>query len=529
MDANANWVTRYRSALLLIIILLGLALRLCGLLWGQAYSYFGQGDGIDAYSVAVDFGRGESRAQYIGQPNYNEDSKLPGPLWTVFCFLGLRYGGSVYGILGAVLALNTVLIYLVYLLAARTMGPQAALWAALLFAVSPWPVYYSVGVYNPDVMAFLGAMLCLALWQTIQHDQSKCIAWVVLLLLASPQIHMSGLMLIPAVCLILFLSPTRLNLRWLTIGFAASLALYLPYIMGEMAHGWQNTHGMFSGKGRHSWDCLKVFSVPPGLFLNWVPQWARSMAEYREMTRACCGSYAIAVVLSLASLIMTVMAILGAFWRVRSASQGTLRAPRECFRKSTGILFLAIMIALPLGFALASRKPFHTRYNLVLAAPMFVLAGMGCVAWFEHSVAAGKRWLRWLFMASVLVTVCTNVWMIPSMYAYQGRMIEQGSSFLPSWRNLEQVYRALKLQAGSDHSVVVDDAAFLKELPLGPAVARNATLIRRYVSVREREDLMRSGQAKPPIRFTLWAAAARPEAPAAYLGHGIALVMSPLP
>src|SRR6267378_3516361 len=141
-----------------LLILLGFILRLTSLYWGHAYVYFGQGDAVAAYSVAVDYGRGEPRAEYVGQPNYNEKSKLPGPLWAVFCFLGLRFGGSISGVIMAVILLNTTAIYLTYKLAERTLGFPASLWAAMLAATSPWAVYYSCGVYNPNVMPFLGGL-----------------------------------------------------------------------------------------------------------------------------------------------------------------------------------------------------------------------------------------------------------------------------------------------------------------------------------------------------------------------------------
>src|SRR2546423_90091 len=53
--------------ILLGIVLLGLGIRLAALQCGQAYSYFQQGDGVEAYQVAVDYGHGNSRAQYLGQ------------------------------------------------------------------------------------------------------------------------------------------------------------------------------------------------------------------------------------------------------------------------------------------------------------------------------------------------------------------------------------------------------------------------------------------------------------------------------
>ena len=52
---------------LTLILLLGLGLRVAGLVWGEAFFYASQGDCLDAYRVAVDYAKGEPRAQYIGQ------------------------------------------------------------------------------------------------------------------------------------------------------------------------------------------------------------------------------------------------------------------------------------------------------------------------------------------------------------------------------------------------------------------------------------------------------------------------------
>jgi dolichyl-phosphate-mannose-protein mannosyltransferase len=135
------------SIWLAAILSLAFALRFAGLHWGQAYGYFSQGDGVEAYAVAVNYGHGGERAQYIAQPNYNEKSKLPGPLWTIFCFLGLRFGAGITGVSLALILLNTATVYFIYNLTQRMFGSAASLWAALLAATSPWAVYYSVAIY----------------------------------------------------------------------------------------------------------------------------------------------------------------------------------------------------------------------------------------------------------------------------------------------------------------------------------------------------------------------------------------------
>jgi hypothetical protein len=267
-----------RSILYLCLLLLfGFGLRFTGLWWGQGYLYFGQGDGIEAYSVAVDYAQGQPRAQYIAQPNYNEHSKLPGPLWTMFCYSGLRLWGSMEAVVFEVILLNTATIVLIWLLARQTLGPSIALWAALLTATLPSTVFYSVGAYNPDVMPFLGTLLFLALWQVTRSDGSRHAFWLGPLLLAMLQFHMSGLMLWPAVAVLLALSGRKLNLPWLLAGLAAGLLLYLPYLHGEFTHGWQNTLGMFNGKGGRTWDSLKALSIPFNFLVNLLPHWTRTL------------------------------------------------------------------------------------------------------------------------------------------------------------------------------------------------------------------------------------------------------------
>src|SRR2546429_9766628 len=83
----------------------------------------------------------------------------------MFCAAGLHLWGSIDGVVWAIILLNTAAIYLTYLLAVRTVGFPTALWAALLMATSPEAVKYSVLVFNPVVMSFLGTCLLLALWR----------------------------------------------------------------------------------------------------------------------------------------------------------------------------------------------------------------------------------------------------------------------------------------------------------------------------------------------------------------------------
>jgi hypothetical protein len=480
---------------LLLIILVGFGIRLTGLVWGQGYCYFAQGDAIEAYSVAANYSNGEARAQYLGQPNYNEKSKLPGPLWTLFCFLGLRFGGSINGVIAAIILLNTAAIYFTYKLADLTVGFPASLWAALFCATQPWAIYYSVLVYNPDVMPFLGGLFFLALWDVVQRPKSRNVFWAIMLLMIMPQFHMSGLMLVPTSAIILLLSKSRLNILWLTSGAVVGTLLYVPYLRGEMAHSWQNTLGMISGRERHSWEGLKALSAPLSFLVSWAPRWTRSASEYRELGKACFGAFGIFLAFSFVSALVAVFLLGGALLRIKMALKGSWQSPREAFNRSRGVLFLFTLVAMPILFALISRNPFHTRYCLVFLPALLSLAC--CAVGRLLSIARLGRF----FAAALIITTAGNIWFMAAMYRHQGNRIEHGLTFIPSLNQLESVYQRLKKDAGPKRRIeVLVDKVYMRALPPEDKLYRDAALIRPYVAVRENETIQ--SPITPEVRVT---------------------------
>jgi 4-amino-4-deoxy-L-arabinose transferase-like glycosyltransferase len=523
--------SKYTNLWLLLILLLGLGLRIAGLTWGQAFCYASQEDCLDAYRVAVNYAQGEPRAQYIGQPNFgqpyfNEHSKLPGPLWAMFCAAGLRLWGSIDGVVWAIILLNTAAIYLTYLLAARTVGFPAALWAALLMATSPAAIEFSFIVFNPSVMPFLGACLFLALWQVVQQDRSRAAFWLLFLPLMMLQFHMSGLTIIPAIILVLWLKPARLNVPWLVGGIVVGLALYLPYVFGEMAHGWENTRAMMSGgHHRYSMEAFKIFTVPLGFLVNyWDRRWPFRHDEYQEIGRGCFGSFSLLLpALNVVSVILAIALVVGALEEIRAALRDFWRSPRATFARSPGMFFLTIIYAVPLMTSLVEGKRFRVRYCMVLLAPLFSLAAVA-------AVRLSRQRIRQIFLPLLLVTLCANVWLVLTAFRYQERCIEQGTLFLPSFHNLETVYQTLKTHAGKNQLIQVEDDGYLQAIAPKPGPGcYYPDQICQYVAIRERESrLLSAGQPPVSIYKIVLAGQVKLDNPAvAYREHGIALVAVP--
>jgi len=176
-----------------------------------------------------------------------------------------------------------------------------------------------------------------------------------------------------------------------------------------------------------------------------------------------------------------------------------------------------------LFFALISGKPFHARYALVLFPPLLSLAGLGAATVWTCSDSHSP--FGRLVKGGVVVSICINIYFLPSFYWHQGNLIEQGNLFVPSFRNLEQAYQHLKTHA-RNVPIEIDDSAYLQSFTHNDP-HRDASLIRRYVTVREME------LASHPIgteirRFKLIRAeeVQSKSKATAYLDHEIALVPS---
>jgi 4-amino-4-deoxy-L-arabinose transferase-like glycosyltransferase len=363
----------------------GLLLRLLALYWGQGYHYATVGDEMLAYRVALDLDAGQERALYIGQPNF-KTGKLPGPMWALFWLIGLKIGHSPETVCLMMIILHTCVIYFVYRLAENIFGPEYSLWAAVFYATSPWPVHYSMTAWNPVPMAFFGALLYLALWNVVTHPNSRNIFWVCLLLAIMPQFHMMAMFVAPVVLLILWWNPSRLNRRWLVAGLFASALLYVPYVIGEMRHGWENTCRILDGRVVASFSVLKILTLPfvdLSNLMNSVT--GRDFSEYRALGDACFGSFWILAAFNAVSLILSVM-ILGTFVvRVVQSLRGTWRSPKQAFARAPAEVFVGSLLILPLVLFVASFTNFNSRYLIVQFPLLFLLPAVFLVRGFGGS------------------------------------------------------------------------------------------------------------------------------------------------
>jgi hypothetical protein len=472
---------RIKTTLLIGIIALGFLLRWASFYWGEGYDRSQIGDEIEAYRYALGARAGEERAAYIGQPNFR-GGKLAGPLWAWFWLVGLEIGGSPEAVSLLVLMLNTFVIYFVYRLAENVLGSAYSLWAALFCAASPWAVFFSVGCWNPLPMAFLGGLLYMALWDVVTRPNSWNIFGICVLTAVMSQFHMIVVFIAPVIVLVLWLSASRLNRCWLAAGLLASVALYIPYVVGEARHGWQNTRNILHGDTSASAAVLKVFTLPiMGLSNLLTGATKPEIAAYRAMGNAYFGSFWILVVFNVLSLALSAVIVGSFFTHLFQSLRGNWRSPRRAFASAQPEAFIALLLVLPLLLFLVSFYNYSSRYMIVGFPLLFLLPALFMVR--EQHADGWRRFARGM----IILTIAFSAIFSLAHSHYQGILLRSADSFLPSFRKMESVRRQLKADAGADRRIRLDDTAFPKTGPRGSYVDSMGCLA-KYIDLRERYD-----------------------------------------
>lgn len=141
---------------------------------------------------------------------------------------------------------NIVAVYLCYLFAKKFLSRRAGIIAALLFAVSPWPVLFSRKIWAQDFLPlFIIAFFYFTL-EWIVTRKSRCVIPLLLFLSFSCQLHMTALTLLLVPVLIWLIYRPTIGIRHLLLGVGVFLLLYSPYLYYEFTHDFQNTRGFIT-------------------------------------------------------------------------------------------------------------------------------------------------------------------------------------------------------------------------------------------------------------------------------------------
>jgi len=160
--ARAGWMP---AAIVAALTLAGFLLRLST--WDQGIF----GDELSTYWIV----HGHSLGDVLSSI-YSNDEITP-PLYFVLSWLTLKIGGAPEWVRLPSLLAGTATIPLVYLLGLRTAGRLAGLFAAALFALSPFMIYYGVEARAYALMIALLTASSLALLTALEGGSRRRLWW----------------------------------------------------------------------------------------------------------------------------------------------------------------------------------------------------------------------------------------------------------------------------------------------------------------------------------------------------------------
>ena len=451
--------SRHNGLALIVIIMLGLLLRLYVAIVGEGYHYFSIKDEVNALRVALSFLAGEESAFYIGQPNFS-NGNAPGPVWTLYWVALFELAGhSAHRAIILTAVINSSVVYLGYRIARHFLQPVYALFATFLLATSPWAVYYTVGLWNPFPMAMLGALLILALWKTTNEDNSPLVFWVGLITAVIPQFHMIGIFYIPTIILFLILSPARIHRGWLLAGIIAGIAVYIPYIIGEINNNWENTKLIFGSGKRFSFSVFKILTAPITVLSNLPGRWVSDDSKhFIEYANSWFGSYILLIIINLISIIMGLAVIVKFISPLFSIVKNNWKQPRIAFKKYHKALFIGLFLILPLLTFILTGHNYSTRYTILIFPLLFMLP-----AFYLQDGKLTKFKQFYIYALPFMIVI--NFYLLFSFYAFQANQIESDDYFVASFNKMELVRKSIKEHAGAEAYIKIDSGEFTQTAP----------------------------------------------------------------
>lgn len=133
---------------------------------------------------------------------------------------------------GFVALLNVIGVGLLWAFARRAWGPRVALIAALLYAISPWAIFYSRKIWVPDMHTpfLLAGALCA--WIGFREGRRWAQALSLALFTLPFHFHYAGLLILPAWAWLAWRGRARLSVGAVIGGAALALLLLAPFLAG---------------------------------------------------------------------------------------------------------------------------------------------------------------------------------------------------------------------------------------------------------------------------------------------------------
>ncbi len=383
-----------------------------------------------------------------------------GPLYHYLSAIPLYLFGTASSLILFTSLLSLVSLYFGYklgeLLFSRNVGMVfAALLGADFMATIASPLGGHTALIIPTCLMYLYAT-----FSAILRREAHLVAWALVAAAVAVQVHLAAVSLLPLLAIAILLPMNRNKAGAVMIGLSFTLVIFLPYLIGEAFHGWEDVRSFlaFLRTGfQASFPKTPITSLPR-LFLRYN-QFSSSMAVgfSQDVTPSWAWLPVVACLrlIALASLLGLAMAVLGLI-------RGEKRA-------SLGLVFAWLL----LGWLITSLlRPSLPWYVLFPVYPAHLLLASFAIARLGQATKGFSVWrllpyglVGAVYLVSPLLMAHTF-----SRFAQQGRLqiaawllkdlVDNPAETPGKWvipylgaRNEEMMVRRLTTQPGTDTSL----------------------------------------------------------------------------
>ncbi len=152
--------------------------------------------------------------------------------------------------------LNTAAVLACWWVARRYWGARTGILAAFFFAVSPWAIIFSRKIWAQNLLPLFAIGWAISAFLTFAHGRKRAALAHGVLLGCVPQIHFSGIALLPISVVTGMLFRRRVEWRWLAAGAAIAATFAAPLVFQFTAQGFPSLTEMTTRPLRFRTDSL---------------------------------------------------------------------------------------------------------------------------------------------------------------------------------------------------------------------------------------------------------------------------------
>jgi 4-amino-4-deoxy-L-arabinose transferase-like glycosyltransferase len=358
-------------------------------------------------------------------------------------------------IAGFIALLNVGAVLGCYLLTREHFGEKVALIATLLFAVSPWAVFYSRKIWAQDLLPPFVGLFFAAIFSTIVKRRPRQLILVFLWLACLIQLHLSALALIPLVALFLLVFRSRIRVVPLLAGLLVFVLIFAPYIYYEATHGWINLRTFIEvSRGPAAFD-LKSARYAVQIMAG-QGYHALAGASFKEFLAEIMG-------LTWLNAIETWLLVAGVAYLAWQALRGWYRGRKARVSEETvKFTILLSWLLLPVLFYTRHTTPVYPHYFILLYPVQFIIIGIfvtRVLDWAGHLAKSLKpsplvrflagRVLPVFFVALILGLALWQVHLTETFYDFVDRNDTSGGHGLPVKYYLQAAESLKRLAEGA--------------------------------------------------------------------------------